>query len=120
MRLSPDPHAGGAGLSVEQRKRLSIAVELVANPSVVFSECAFRLLTHLKLIGQKWWQSSDGRHNCVACNMPGPRVLPLCLLTLPAPTLPNLPAVDEPTSGQIFCGLKAIARLGVCRATAAC
>lgn len=26
--------AGGAGLSVEQRKRLSIAVELVANPSV--------------------------------------------------------------------------------------
>lgn len=33
---APAPHrcAGGVGLSIEQRKRLSIAVELVANPSV--------------------------------------------------------------------------------------
>ena len=29
---------GSSGLSVEQRKRLTIAVELVANPSIVFMD----------------------------------------------------------------------------------
>ena len=36
MRLRPC--AGQYGLSVEQRKRLTIAVELVANPSIVFMD----------------------------------------------------------------------------------
>ena len=29
---------GSSGLSVEQRKRLTIAVELVANPSIIFMD----------------------------------------------------------------------------------
>lgn len=33
-----EPGGGGVGLSLEQRKRLSIAVELVASPAVLFLE----------------------------------------------------------------------------------
>ena len=43
MELGPLANAlvglpGRSGLSVEQRKRLTIAVELVANPSVIFMD----------------------------------------------------------------------------------
>lgn len=33
-----EPGGGGVGLSLEQRKRLSIAVELVASPAILFLE----------------------------------------------------------------------------------
>lgn len=44
---------GSSGLSVEQRKRLTIAVELVANPSIVFMDEP----TSGACVGHLWWDS---------------------------------------------------------------
>ena len=49
MELTPLRNAivgvpGVSGLSVEQRKRLTIGVELVANPSIVFMVCSCLLI----------------------------------------------------------------------------
>ncbi len=60
-------------------------VELVANPSIVFSECAFQLVGRLKLIGQKWRQSFDGRCNRVACHAPGSSLSALAPADPPCP-----------------------------------
>ena len=49
MELTPLKSAlvgvpGMSGLSVEQRKRLTIGVELVANPSIIFMVCCLHHL----------------------------------------------------------------------------
>ena len=77
VELDPLRHAlvglpGVSGLSVEARKRLTIAVELVANPSIVFmdeptsgahrqaSHCMFLLLLASPLLGA--WPPCRGWH----------------------------------------------------------
>ena len=65
---------GSSGLSVEQRKRLTIAVELVANPSIVFmdeptSGAAARLC-----------QLQGCKHSCLCVSLSLSLSLPLSLL----------------------------------------
>ena len=54
---------GRTGLSVEQRKRLTIGVELVANPSVIFMD----------------EPTSGEALQALACAIPGPCLQALCL-----------------------------------------
>ena len=56
----------GVGLSTEQRKRLTIAVELVANPSAVFMVCFFLLFQKHTKTYQK---QKSFLHVCSLCRV---------------------------------------------------
>ena len=59
---------GISGLSVEQRKRLTIAVELVANPSIIFMVSALlhpHMLTHVSASREGCLRVTCGM--CTAC-----------------------------------------------------
>ena len=99
---------GGAGLSVEQRKRLSIAVELVAAPAVMF------LVRPLWMLWLLWPLPGAPSAACCGCCARG-QAAPAsgrCLIAEGAPHLRALPRThawlgrcprsssqDEPTSG---------------------
>ena len=78
---------GQSGLSVEQRKRLTIAVELVANPSIIFMDEP----TSGAKLAQPSLHWSVGPLQCMIapCN---PQVLCCCLCSVPAesPALQSL------------------------------
>lgn len=84
---------GASGLSVEQRKRLTIAVELVANPAVVFMGMhAYRLGTTCALEYDRHHRRAHLWHRRPVCSSghaqrpqhrqhPAHRRLYVCLLT---------------------------------------
>ena len=55
---------GMTGLSVEQRKRLTIAVELVANPSIVFMDVSYK---GGRSIIQMGTHHHSRQRDCIAC-----------------------------------------------------
>ena len=49
----------GSGLSFEQKKRLSIAVELAASPSIIFVSCCFKIFILCGIFSLYWFQLDE-------------------------------------------------------------